>query len=166
MNVGDKVLASDFNSLFNRLEDVRKKHYRAPMQNASANSTLATSFSYRVTTGNKVMASDVTKLRSNVQSLTTSTWIDSTFTSKIRIPSIGELIKASTYNELSNIISDIENICPHYTQYGNTYGQYVQGYNQYNQAYGQYGQAYNQYTQTYGQYQQYSQYGQGNAIYN
>lgn len=162
---GSSVSASGFNNLFTRLDNIRKNHLNKDGQNSTANSTFATAFNTSVAkVGEKPIPNNVQQIKNNLTTLAQSAWLDTTFASKITIPTVGSLLKATDFNVADNTITEVEGICPNYSQYSQ-YGQYG-NYDQYGQYtnYGQYGQytnyaKYSQYDD-YGNFSRYGQYGE------
>ena len=135
---GTSVSASGFNALFTRLNNVRANHLNKDGQNADANSAFASAFSTTIAVaGEKTVPSNVQKLKDTLTTLSKSAWIDTTFASKITVPSTGALLTAANFNVYDNVVTEVEAICPNYSKYS-----------QYNQ-YSQYG-AYDDFTQNYG----------------
>lgn len=133
MERGDKIYANTpsggsplgFNSLFERLENLRQLHYTSAAQlNASA---LATPINTATTTqGEKVQTKNVSSLNDALNILKQSSWeasntdgttttLAENFSSTFTVPSVGSLITANSFNQISNQIVELENICPVYS---------------------------------------------------
>ena len=168
IGAGTSVSASGFNKLFERLDAIRANHLNKNGQNATANSSLATPFAKTVAVvGEKPVPNNVEQIKNNLTKLADSAWLDTTFASKITIPTTGTLLKATDFNVFDNTITAVEAVCPNYSQYSNysnysNYGNYKNygNYSNYGnyKNYGNYGQ-YSNYSH-YGRYANYVQYGQ------
>lgn len=132
---GASVSAANFNALFTRLDAIRKNHLNKDGQNSTANSTFATAFATSIVTkGNKTLPSAVQQIKTDLTTLAQSAWIEDTFAAKITVPSAGALMKASDFNICDTTITEIEAICPNYSQYSQ-YNQYT-AYDDFTQNYG------------------------------
>ena len=162
IGAGTSVSASGFNALFTRLETLRQKHKAAMDAAGSGQANLNTAFATNIAVvGNKPVPSNVQQIKTDLEKLSSSAYIASSFAAQISVPSTGALLAATNFNVCDTTITQVEAICANY----NKYSQYTQ-YNQYSQ-YSQYNQysEYSQYGQ-YGNYYNYSQYYQySNAIY-
>ena len=155
ISAGTKLTPSTFNDLLTRLNTVRANHLNKDGQNSTANSTFRTAFTTSVAaSGAKVAAANVQKLRDTLTTLSQSAWLDTTFASRVTVPSAGTLVRASDFNIWDNTVTAVERVCANYSAY--------RQYRNYNQ-YGQYGayDAYGHYDYTqYRNYYQYSNYNQ------
>ena len=145
MDRGDKIYANTpsggsplgFNSLFERLENLRQLHYTSANQlNTSA---LATPINTEVAIrGNKAQATNVSTLNDALKVLKESSWevsntdgttttLKENFSSEFAVPSVGSLITANSFNQISNQIVELESICPVYS--GRYSGFYSTDYN-------------------------------------
>lgn len=104
-----KILKDDFNALFTRIEAVRTRHVSA---GASIPNTYQSS---SVTAGAQVKTTDVSTLNSALTNLSNSPWIDSSFTSGITIPSVGDLIQASSITTIEQKITTVEGLATGFT---------------------------------------------------
>lgn len=153
MNSGTKAIATDFNKLLSRLETVRANH--AGKQSVAA---LNTRFNTSVAAaGNSIVTSNVQAIKTNLNTLANSTWLDTTFASRITVPSAGTLIRASDFNVWDNTITAVEAVCANYQNYSNygNYGEYSNYTNYGHYDYTAYSNYYN-----YGNYYQYRNYSQ------
>ena len=145
---GTSASAAGFNNLFARLETLRAKHKTAMDNAGKSQANLNTAFATNIAVqGQKPVPSNVQQIKTNLEKLASSDYINTTFAAKIAVPSTGALLRAVDFNTADNTITEVEQICANYSKYSQ-YNQYSE-YNKYNQ-YSQYGD--------YGQYGQYSQY--------
>lgn len=127
ISTGTKVIATTFNDLLVRLDNVRKNHLNKDGQNNTANTTFTTAFSTNIAVvGNPTLPSNVQHIKNNLITLANSAWLDTSFAQTITIPSTGALLKANNFNIWDNTITAVENICPNYDKYGkyDKYGDY------------------------------------------
>lgn len=118
ISAGASVSASNFNALFTRLNAIRTNHLNKDGQNSTANSSLSTAFSTTVAVaGNKPVPDNVQQIKNNLTTLADSEWLDTTFASRITIPTAGTLLRASDFNVFDNTITAVEAICPNYSRY-------------------------------------------------
>ena len=110
-SAGTKIDDADINRLFLRLEEIRQKH--ANKTNPSAFSTVPSAFSTNVVSaGTKATTSVPAQIKSNIQKLEGSRYINSTYSNQINVPSVGAYIQAATYyNNEVNIINQLIDIC-------------------------------------------------------
>lgn len=150
INAGTSVSASEFNALFTRLETLRQQHKAAMDAAGSGQADLNTAFATNIAVqGEKPIPSNVQAIKTDLEKLASSSYVDTTFAAKITVPSTGALLQAVNFNLYDTTISEVEAICANYSKYSK--------YNKYND--------YSQYNQ-YGNYYNYSQYYQyNNAIY-
>ena len=107
VSTGSTLLASDMTSLFTRLEAVRKKHAsRKDLVKA-----LPGAISSPVSQGSKVLASNVSSAKTNLTNIENSLNNMSGFASQITIPSVGDLVKASTITKVQSVLTSVEAIC-------------------------------------------------------
>ena len=171
MNSGDKAYANTpsggsplgFNTLFVRLNNIRANHLNKDGQNATANSTFATAFPTSVSVqGNAIPQSEPQRIKDELNTLSQSAWLTTTFASKITVPAVGDLITAANFNTWSSVISEVEAICANYSQYGSQYSQYNNYGNDYSEygsqysEYNNYGSKYSQYNNDYSKYSEYT----------
>lgn len=154
INSGASVSASNFNTLFQRLDKIRQNHLNKDGQNSTANTNFRTAFSTNVAVqGEKPVPNNVQQIKNNLTTLADSAWLNTTFASKITIPSTGTLLRATDFNVFDNTITEVEAVCPNYSRYSqySEYGNYsnYSNYANYNN--------YNNYT-NYGNYSQYGRY--------
>lgn len=122
---GNKVVATDFNALFETLETIRTEHLNANGQTSAANTALSTAFNTNVAqVGQLPTPSNVQALKDNLTTLVKSTWLESSFASAITVPSTGALLKAIDFDTIESTIEDVEAVCPDYSQY-NQYSNYT-----------------------------------------
>ena len=150
MNQGDKIYANTpssgtplgFNSLFERLENLRQMHYNSSNQlNASA---ISNSINTQETTqGLKPTPQNIQNLNTELDTLKKSTWyedntdpglsptettLEKQYNLNFPVPSVGELITAGNFNTISDQLSVIENICPNYSsKYNSFYSSFYSG---------------------------------------
>ena len=105
---GDKVTASGFNALFTRLEEVRKKQYARPDVTAS---NLSSAFTAPAVVGQKPVPNDVQKLKTYAKNLDDGVNTITSFFSSITVPTVGQLLQASTINLMETAVANIENAC-------------------------------------------------------
>lgn len=108
MAVGDKVTASGFNALFTRLEQVRKNQYARPDVTAS---NLSTAFTAPAVVGQKPIPDDVQKLKTYAKNLDDGVNTITSFFSSITVPTVGQLLQASTINLMETAVTNIEQAC-------------------------------------------------------
>lgn len=155
---GASLSASSFNNLFTRLDAIRADHLNKDGQNSTANTAFGTAFTTTVASqGATVATNNVQRIRDNLTTLSNSAWIETSFASRITVPSAGTLVTASDFNIWDNTVTAVEAICPNYSRYGQ-YGNYG-NYGNYG-AYGNYGHSYSNYYDyrnyyRYGNYVQY-----------
>ena len=183
MNRGDKIYANTpgggsplgFNSLFERLENLRQLHYTSATQlNASALTTPINTATTKQ--GEKVQTTSISSLNDALNTLKKSSWevsntdgttttLEENFSSNFAVPSVGSLITANSFNQISNQIVELESICPVYSGrysgfYSSFYGtRYSADYStQYGTNYSsQYSSQYSRYSTNYSsQYSRYS----------
>lgn len=122
---GNKVVATDFNALFETLETIRTEHLNAKGQTSAANTALEAPFDTNVAQpGQLPTPSNVQALKDNLTTLVTSTWLESSFASAITVPATGALLKAIDFDIIEQTIEDVEAVCPNYSQY-NQYSNYT-----------------------------------------
>lgn len=118
ISAGASVSASNFNALFTRLNTIRTNHLNKDGQNTTANTSLRTAFSTRVAVaGNNPVPSNVQQIKNNLTTLADSEWLDTTFASRITIPTAGTLLRASDFNVFDRTITAVEAVCPNYSRY-------------------------------------------------
>lgn len=105
---GDKVTASGFNALFTRLEEVRKKQYARPDVTAS---NLSSAFTAPAVVGQKPVPNDVQKLKTYAKNLDDGVNTITSFFSSITVPTVGQLLQASTINLMETAVANIEKAC-------------------------------------------------------
>lgn len=105
---GDKVTASGFNALFTRLEEVRKKQYARPDVTAS---NLRNAFTAPAVVGQKPVPNDVQKLKTYAKNLDDGVNTITSFFSSITVPTVGQLLQASTINLMETAVTNIEKAC-------------------------------------------------------
>ena len=111
-SAGASISASGFNNLFARLEAVRKNHYSLGNLSTAERTNLGTAYSTSVASvGAKPVPSNITTLRNNLNNLSNSPYISSTFASNITVPSTGALMFASTLTTIENQVAAVEAIC-------------------------------------------------------
>ena len=88
-----KVLPSDINSLFEKLETIRQEHVSAGGLTSAEIAALGTAYETEpAVSGEKVLKSLLTNLSDNITNLENSPYIDSGFSAKIQIPTVGQLL--------------------------------------------------------------------------
>ena len=105
---GDSVKASDFNALFTRLEAVRKKQYARPDVTAS---NLSRAWSGPAVVGEKPVPSNIQSAKDKVRALENGVSNISGFSSSIVVPSVGDLLKASTISLVETAVRRVEGAC-------------------------------------------------------
>ena len=115
--VGNKIVPNDLNSLFAKLETVRKQQLNSNHDLTTAQrNALSTAFTTKVaTTGGKAQSSQVQQLKNNVSTLTNSYNVSSNFVSSITVPSVGSLLKAADMNTITNVINNVAKACQNCT---------------------------------------------------
>ena len=74
--------ATNFNALFTRLDDIRKKHLNANGQSSAANTRFSTAFSTNIAAqGVQAVPDNVQRIKDNLTTLAESAWLDTTFAS-------------------------------------------------------------------------------------
>lgn len=155
ITAGTSVSASGFNTLFERLDAIRANHLNKDGQNATANSSFATPFARTVAVvGEKTVPNNVEQIKNNLTKLADSAWLDTTFASKITIPTAGTLLKATDFNVFDNTITAVEAVCPNYSKYSGQYSNYSE-YSNYGSKYSNYGNYSNYGSKYSGQYTNY-----------
>lgn len=130
---GQEATAESFNDLFSRLNAIRANHKGKNGQNDTANAAFATTIKPGVRARDLAQApDDAQKIKDALEFLSKSEWLSTTFASKVTIPTVGELLKASDYNGYDAILKEVEAVCPNYSKY-NQYGAYAD----YQYSYGQ-----------------------------
>lgn len=105
---GDKVSASDFNALFTRLNTVRKKQYARADVTAS---NLSSTWSGPASVGAKPVPANVQQLKTYVSNLESGVSNISGFSSKITVPTVGQLLQASTITLMETAVKGVEGAC-------------------------------------------------------
>lgn len=115
--VGNKIVPNDLNSLFAKLETVRKQQLNSNHDLTTAQrNALSTAFTTTVaTSGSKAQSSQVQQLKNNVSTLTNSYNVSSNFVSSITVPSVGSLLKAADMNTITNVIDNVAKACQNCT---------------------------------------------------
>lgn len=115
--VGNKIVPNDLNSLFAKLETVRKQQLNSNHDLTTAQRhALSTAFTTTVaTSGGKAQSSQVQQLKNNVSTLTNSYNVSSNFVSSITVPSVGSLLKAADMNTITNVINNVAKACQNCT---------------------------------------------------
>ena len=115
--VGNKIVPNDLNSLFAKLETVRKQQLNSNHDLTTAQrNALSTAFTTTVaTSGGKAQRSQVQQLKNNVSTLTNSYNVSSNFVSSITVPSVGSLLKAADMNTITNVIDKVAKACQNCT---------------------------------------------------
>lgn len=115
--VGNKIVPNDLNSLFAKLETVRKQQLNSNHDLTTAQrNALSTVFTTTVaTSGGKAQSSQVQQLKNNVSTLTNSYNVSSNFVSSITVPSVGSLLKAADMNTITNVINNVAKACQNCT---------------------------------------------------
>lgn len=115
--VGNKIVPNDLNSLFAKLETVRKQQLNSNHDLTTAQrNALSTAFTTTVaTSGGKAQSSQVQQLKNNVSTLTNSYNVSSNFVSSITVPSVGSLLKAADMNTITNVINNVAKACQNCT---------------------------------------------------
>lgn len=115
--VGNKIVPNDLNSLFAKLETVRKQQLNSNHDLTTAQrNALSTAFTTTVaTSGGKAQSSQVQQLKNNVSTLTNSYNVSSNFVSSITVPSVGSLLKAADMNTITNVIDNVAKACQNCT---------------------------------------------------
>lgn len=115
--VGNKIVPNDLNSLFAKLETVRKQQLNSNHDLTTAQrNALSTTFTTTVaTSGGKAQSSQVQQLKNNVSTLTNSYNVSSNFVSSITVPSVGSLLKAADMNTITNVINNVAKACQNCT---------------------------------------------------
>ena len=125
VSTGSTLLASDMTALFTRLEAVRKKHAgRSDLVKA-----LPGAITSPVSQGSKVLASNVSAAKTNLTNIENSLNNMSGFASQITIPSVGDLVKASTITKVQSVLTNVESICANNTVNGFNSHNSVNGFN-------------------------------------
>lgn len=107
---GYKIDANDINAIFDRLEELRAKHYARGDVNSSA---LATQFNTQPVQVSQKIADDFIELaKTYLSNLSNAGGISSNFSSNVTIPTVGSLLQATTFDVVENAVDDIEkNVC-------------------------------------------------------
>lgn len=107
---GYKIDANDINAIFDRLEELRAKHYARGDVNSSA---LATQFNTQPVQVSQKIADDFIELaKTYLSNLSNAGGISSNFSSNVTIPTVGSLLQATTFDVAENAVDDIEkNVC-------------------------------------------------------
>ena len=114
VSTGSTFLVSDMTALFTRLEAVRQKHAgRSDLVKA-----LPGTISSPVSQGSIVLASNVSAAKTNLTNIENSLNNMSGFASQITIPSVGDLVKASTITKVQDVLTNVESICANNTVNG------------------------------------------------
>lgn len=114
---GDKIVPNDLNSLFAKLEAVRKQQLNSnhDLTTVQRNALSAAFTTTVATSGGKAQSSQVQQLKNNVSTLTNSYNVSSTFVSQIAVPSVGSLLKAADMNTITNVINNVAKACQNCT---------------------------------------------------
>lgn len=138
---GESINAAEFRALFTRLDAIRQNHYNAAGQTAAGKTALTSAFTTSdPVEGVKCFPSIIQQVKDDLNVLANSVWLDNSFANSITIPSAGILMKRSnTYGIVNNTITQLEGICPNYSQYSQ-YSQNSQyhDYSDYGDGYGAY----------------------------
>lgn len=115
--VGNKIVPNDLNSLFAKLETVRKQQLNSNHDLTTAQrKALSAAFTTTVAaSGGKAQSSQVQQLKNNVSTLTNSYNVSSNFVSSITVPSVGSLLKAADMNTITNVINNVAKACQNCT---------------------------------------------------
>ena len=107
---GYKIDANDINAIFDRLEELRAKHYARGDVNSSA---FATQFNTQpVQASQKIVGDFIDLAKTYLSNLSNAGGISSNFSSNITIPTVGSLLQATEFDIVENAVDDIEkNVC-------------------------------------------------------
>ena len=119
-SAGTQIDDADINKLFLRLEEIRQKHAKKLHPSAFIDETtfpptgsIPEAFATNVVSaGTQATTSVPAQIKSNIQKLEGSRYINSTYSNQINVPSVGAYIQAATYyNNEVNIINQLIDIC-------------------------------------------------------
>ena len=114
LSQGNQILANDFNNLFARLEEVRKKHYAASGLSTAQKNALSSAINTNVVSqGATALPSNMLALKNTLRTLSNSPYIAETFANNVSIPAVGDLIRYDTIAAGVTQINDVENLCAH-----------------------------------------------------
>lgn len=102
----DPVSASDFNTLFTRLEEIRQAQYNRADINSSQRANISETITGPAKQDVYPQPSDIELAKTKLQLLANNgTGISSAFASNVRVPSVGDLLEATT---LANLRTNID----------------------------------------------------------
>ena len=114
LSQGNQILANDFNNLFARLEEVRKKHYAASGLSSAQQQALSSTINTNVASqGVQAVPSNMQTLKNTLRTLSNSPYIAETFANNVTIPSVGDLLRYDTIAAAETQVSNVESLCAH-----------------------------------------------------
>ena len=111
---GNNITAADYNALFTTLESIRAKHAARKEARNTTQLNDRTLGGYKVTkrSGDSARASDVTSVRNALNFLGNyAVDLTTTFASNIRVPNVGDLIKATSISDVNTQITAADREC-------------------------------------------------------
>ena len=108
ISTGDSVAASTFNALFTTLNSIRAKQYA---RNDVTSSNLSSAWTGPAVVGANPVPSDIQSFKTKVGYLESGVSNISGFSSSISIPSVGDLLKASTITTMETVVSGLSSEC-------------------------------------------------------
>lgn len=118
LTTNSKILSSDVNSVFNRLEAIRAAHYSGAGQTAAGKAALNTTFNITPTNQSALAKEPFSLMKSYLNVLRNSVFlagITQAQVDAIEVPSAGTLIKLTSMTTGTNLISTIEGLPSSYT---------------------------------------------------
>jgi len=113
MAKGLKIVPSDFNSVFSRLEALRAKHYEGAGQSNEGKNALATAFETTVVETEEKAEEKYSLMKQYLNTLRNSVFLTSLTTDTINTittPQAGDLISFSNLEIASDVITDVESL--------------------------------------------------------
>ena len=113
MGVGSKIVPSDINSVFSRLEALRVKHYNGAGQTSAGKNALSTAFTTNVVNSNEEAVEKYSLMKQYLNTLRNSTFLTSLTTSTIdtiTTPQAGDLISFANLEVASSVVTEVESM--------------------------------------------------------
>ena len=113
MGVGSKIVPSDINSVFSRLEALRVKHYNGAGQTSAGKNALSTAFTTNVVNSNEKAVEKYSLMKQYLNTLRNSTFLTSLTTSTIdtiTTPQAGDLISFANLEVASSVVTEVESM--------------------------------------------------------
>lgn len=121
-----KPSSNGLNDLFTRINTLRAKHYTASQSAGSSTTGITSEWTTRVETDEAASAASVSTLNDQIRAVGASGSFTANNTStryatEITVPSVASLIRATDFNAWDTVITNMENVCAHYSRYSSFY---------------------------------------------